>query len=99
MIVKLLTEHHLEFLSFKGGCRGSSKSTHVKIPNCWKSHAPAHIYFVFYAQGSLSSNCTSLEKHCKAGLQIFFQDRWAQVTHGAKKGGSFSEMMDPSRTK
>ena len=26
MIVKLLTEHHLEFLSFKGGCRGSSES-------------------------------------------------------------------------
>ena len=24
MIVKLLTEYHLEFLSFKGGCRGSS---------------------------------------------------------------------------
>ena len=30
MIVKLLTEHHLEFLSLKGGCRGSSKSTLVK---------------------------------------------------------------------
>ena len=28
MIVKLLTEHHLEFLSLKGGCRGSSESTH-----------------------------------------------------------------------
>ena len=25
MIVKLLTEHHLEFLSLKGGYRGSSK--------------------------------------------------------------------------
>ena len=30
MIVKLLTEHHLEFLSLEGGCRGSSESTHVK---------------------------------------------------------------------
>ena len=30
MIVKLLTEHHLEFLSLKGGCRGSSESTPVK---------------------------------------------------------------------
>ena len=29
MSVKLLTEHHLEFLSFKGGCTGSSESTHV----------------------------------------------------------------------
>ena len=27
MIVKLLTEHHLEFLSLKGDCRGSSEST------------------------------------------------------------------------
>ena len=42
MIVKLLTEHHLEFLSLKGGCRGSSESTHVKIPHCWKSHVAAH---------------------------------------------------------
>ena len=41
MIVKLLTEHHLEFLSFKGGCRGSSESTLVKMSNCWKSHAAA----------------------------------------------------------
>ena len=31
MIVKLLTEHHLEFLSLKGGCRGSFESTHVKM--------------------------------------------------------------------
>ena len=41
MIVKLLTEHHLEFLSLKGGCRGLSESKHVKIPHCWKSHALA----------------------------------------------------------
>ena len=44
MIVKLLTEHHLEFLRLKGGCRGSSESTHVKIPHCWKSHALARRY-------------------------------------------------------
>ena len=42
MIVKLLTGHHLEFLSLKGGCRGSSESTHVKMSHCWKSHALAH---------------------------------------------------------
>ena len=42
IIVKLLTEHHLEFLSIKLGCRGSSESTHVKMPHCWKSHALAH---------------------------------------------------------
>ena len=43
MIVKLLTEHHLEFLGFKGGCRDSSESTHVKMPHCWKSHALAQL--------------------------------------------------------
>ena len=46
MSVKLLTEHHLEFLSLKGVCSGSSESTHVKIPHCWKSHAAAQIVLV-----------------------------------------------------
>ena len=41
MTVKLLTIHHLEFLSLKGGCTGSSESTLVKMSNCWKSHAAA----------------------------------------------------------
>ena len=39
MIVQLLTEQHLECLSLKGGCRGLSESTLVKMSNCWKSHA------------------------------------------------------------
>ena len=43
MIVNLLTEHHLECLSLKGRCRGSSESTHVKMPHCWKSHATAQL--------------------------------------------------------
>ena len=46
MIVKLLTEHLLEFLSLKGGCTGSSESTHVKMPHCWKSHATAQLLCV-----------------------------------------------------
>ena len=45
MIVKLLNVHHLEFLSLKGGCRGYSESTHVKMPHCWKSHALAYIVY------------------------------------------------------
>ena len=48
MIVKLLAEHHLEFLSLKGGCTGPSESTLVKMSNCWKSHAAAHIYSLRY---------------------------------------------------
>ena len=45
MIVKLLTEHHLEFLSLKEGCRGLSESTLVKMSNCWKS---AHFSLIIY---------------------------------------------------
>ena len=43
MIVKLLTEHYLEFLSLKAGCKGSSGSAIIKMPHCWKSHVTAHI--------------------------------------------------------
>ena len=43
MSVKLLTEHHLEFLSLKGGCTCLSESTLVKMPHCWKSHVMGHL--------------------------------------------------------
>ena len=43
MNIKLLAEHHLEFLNLKGGCTGSSESTLVKMPHCWKSHVAGHI--------------------------------------------------------
>ena len=46
MTLRPLTEHHLEFLSLKGGCTGSSKSTLVKTPHCWKTHVMVH--FVTY---------------------------------------------------
>ena len=43
MTVKLLTRHHLEFQSLKGGCTGLSESTLVKMPHCWKSHVMAQM--------------------------------------------------------
>ena len=46
MIVKLLTEHHMDFLSLKGGCRGSPGFIYVKMINCWTSHAAAQIYYL-----------------------------------------------------
>ena len=55
MIVKLLTEHHLEFLSLKGGCRGSSESTLVKMLDCWKSHALAQFSFNVCSPGNKAS--------------------------------------------
>ena len=48
MTVKLLTEHHLEFLRLKGGYIGSSESTIVKMPHCWKSHVTAKLFDVIY---------------------------------------------------
>ena len=34
----------MEFLSLKGGCTGSSESTLIEMPHCWKSHVAAHFY-------------------------------------------------------
>ena len=41
MTVKVLIEHHLEFLHLKGGCTGSPEFSLVKMPHCWKSHVTA----------------------------------------------------------
>ena len=49
MFGTLLTEPQLEFLSLKGGYTGSSESTHVKIPHCWKSHALAQFMCYYVA--------------------------------------------------
>ena len=47
MSVRLLNEHHLEFLSLKRGCTGSSESTLVKMPHCCTSHVTAQILKLF----------------------------------------------------
>ena len=49
MSVKLLSEHHLEFLGLKGGCTGSSVSTLVEMPYCWKTHVTAHNELMKYS--------------------------------------------------
>ena len=59
MGVKLLTEHHLESLSLKGGCTGSSESTLVKISHCWKSHVTAHMSSATFVIGVSMVNCDS----------------------------------------
>ena len=71
MSVKLLTEHHSEFLSLKGGCTGSSVSTLVKIPHCWKSHDEAQL-LMSYKRMTLS---TKEHQHCTNSLvetDVFF---------------------------
>ena len=65
MIVKLLTERHLEFLSITGGCRGPSESTLVKMSNCWKSRALAQIYKLWsLSVYSVSNKQISKLRHC-----------------------------------
>ena len=61
MGVKLLTEHHLEFLSLPGGCTGSSESTLVKIPHCWKSRVAA--IFAFHHSSELLGLCINKHDH------------------------------------
>ena len=48
MNIKLLTEHHLGFVSLKGGYTGSSESIHIKIPHYWKLHVTAQLYFLLW---------------------------------------------------
>ena len=51
MTPRQLAEQRLEFLSLTGGCTGTSESTLVKIPHCWKSHVVAHIFCVLWFSG------------------------------------------------
>ena len=63
MIIKLLTEHNLQFLSLEGGYTGLSKSIHVKIPHCWKSRVAAHINLrpmvPFFSNAAIMTGCYS----------------------------------------
>ena len=69
MIVKLLAEHHLEFLSMKGGCRGSSESTPVKMPHCLKLHVMA-IFFIMYSLSSSSRVLRLSRRHDGAEVGV-----------------------------
>ena len=63
MSVKLWTEHDLEFLCLKGGCTGSSESTLVKIPHCWKSHVTAHMHLQIREELTRNLNKTMMENY------------------------------------
>ena len=61
MSVKLLTEHHLEFLSLKIGCTCSSGSTLVKMSHCWKSHVhAAHIFLDIFTKHGKSCDLDNI---------------------------------------
>ena len=55
----------------KSGCTGSSESTHVKMPHCWKSHVTAHILFFFTAprhQGKVAAKIQQLMNTLKVKI-------------------------------
>ena len=75
----------MEFLSLKGDYTGSSESSLVKMPHCWKLHVAAQIYLLKQAhtmpyaayrpEENFIDNYTSQAKH-----------RWLKrLTHVCKK--------------
>ena len=64
MSVKLLTEHHLKFLSLKGGCAGSSEPILVKMPHCCKSLVKAHIVSMLVSQLSRRFVVIYIDNQC-----------------------------------
>ena len=62
MSVKLLTEHHLEFLSLNVGCTDSFESTLVKMTHCWKSHVAALIRNCMCKQNIKNTLCAIFNK-------------------------------------
>ena len=73
MNIKLLAEHNLEFLSLIGGCRGSSESTLVKMPHCWKLHVTAHLVATAQSIYNTSHYNTYLDIALSfSGSQFFF---------------------------
>ena len=69
MSVKLLTEHHLEFLNLKGGCTGSSESIHVKLPQCWKSRVTAQLILSIASEHTVDSQKIILIAQCLSKFQ------------------------------
>ena len=61
MIVKLLTEHHLELLSLKGGCRGSSEYTHVKMLHCSEITCTGSLLFSMIKFSSLMAHTSTIK--------------------------------------
>ena len=71
MDLKLLTQQHLEFLSLKEGCTGSSESTLVKMPHCWKSHVTAQ-------------SCSINSSFLAATFEVCWSDNFCKKQFGSR---------------
>ena len=101
--VKLLNEQHLKFLCLKGGCTGSSESTTVKMPHCWKSHVAAHLFFKACSNQSSSISDESSDArslvYLTSVLSSSLQHRIPQTRIGnqamAMTAPAWNKMVDP----
>ena len=103
MSVKLLTEHHLEFLSLKGGCTGSSESTHVKIPHCWKSRVTAklHVVLVQLVAGQIINiriyhECEGRIEKSVPRITVWHHEACQVMTNGDSEGRIFISFSRPN---
>ena len=89
MNTKLLTKHHLELLSLKGGGTGSSESTLVKMPHCWKSHVTVQICSVCTLQVRVSLSQPHVLRHVqhKEGRHRLLHLLDLRCHHGLSKPG------------
>ena len=104
MTVKLLTEHHLEFLSLKESLIGSSVSIHVKISH-FGNHMRGAFRFVMtlevLSQKSVSSRASiktastnSVESDLGCTSRVYFDN----VTLTSQKPCQHNNMCDCSET-
>ena len=89
MIVKLMTEHHLVYLSLKGGCTVLSESIHVKMPHCWKSHVAAHKFFPTISGSTELTRSISVLVRSYKGLVLCLANK---VSKGAKIKNRYNQV-------
>ena len=99
MIVKLLTEHHLEFLSLKGGCRDSSEPTHVITCqnatllgiSCTDSNIIDALPVQIYTKETMK-NYKGIEGH------KFFKSGWVQTIFSYKPDNSTMTVLKETKS-
>ena len=79
MTVRLLSEHHLEFLSFTGDCTGSYESTLVKMPHCMKITCRGSLMSIILVLFKAFKERFSSSFKVKKGAKI--RNRYNQVPH------------------
>ena len=94
MSVKLLTEHQLEFLSLKVGCKGLSASTLVKLPYCWKSHVTAHLVVLATLKRSITVYTVKLRKFELRLFEILAFFSYTSISF-SKKLDIFQHLINP----